>query len=258
MFQYSLLPFFIMSESYRRYEELRPDELQSFVAETPVALWPLGLLEHHGWHLPLGFDGIKAERLCIRLAKETGGVLLPVMWWGGRGGHGDFLWTFYQSEDAYSDIISDTVEKLIRFGFKAIVLMAGHYPWQGTLDEILPPIREANPDVLLLWGTEVKIGEDAVQLAGDHAALEETSYGLNLLPEFVDMDAMRFGRGDEAWPGGAAPDFQGRYPELQTDPDHPLFSQLGKDAREATGERVEEGLESLVMHLAGKITEHVR
>jgi hypothetical protein len=45
---------------------------------------------------------------------------------------------------------------------------------------------------------------------------------------------------------------------LQTDPDNPLFSQLGKDAREATGERVEEGLASLVVHLAGKIAEHLR
>jgi creatinine amidohydrolase len=246
-----------MSNSWRRYEELRPDELQSIVSERPVAIWPLGLLEHHGWHLPIGFDGIKAERICLRLAEQTGGVLLPVMWWGGRGGHGDFLWTLYQSEEAYSDIVTTTVEKMIQFGFKAIVLMAGHYPWQGTLDQIMPPIREANPDVLLLWGTELTIGGDAVKLAGDHAALEETSYGLNLFPEFVDMDAMHAGRGEEAWPGGVAPEFGDRYPELQTDPDHPLYSQLGKDSRDATGERVEEGLEALVRHLAGKISDHL-
>jgi creatinine amidohydrolase len=246
-----------MSSLWRRYEELRPDELQSIVAENPVAIWPLGLLEHHGWHLPMGFDGIKAERICIRLAEKSGGVILPVMWWGGKGGHGDFLWTFYQSPDAYSDIVSTTVNKMIQFGFKAIVLMAGHYPWQGTLDEMLPAIRDAHPEVLLLWGTELRIGGDAVKLAGDHAALEETSYGLNLFPEFVDMDALRPGRGDEAWPGGVAPDFGGRFPELHTDPDHPLFSQLGKDSRDATGERVEEGLEALVTHLAGRISEHL-
>ncbi|MDA0839649.1 MAG: creatininase family protein [Planctomycetota bacterium] len=246
-----------MSTPWRRYEELRPDELQAIVSDSPVAIWPLGLLEHHGWHLPIGFDGIKAERLCIRLAEKTGGVLLPVMWWGGRGGHGDFHWTFYQSEEAYSAIVTDTVKKLIHFGFRSIVLMAGHYPWQGTLDRIMPPIKESNPDVLFLWGTELRIGGEAVKLAGDHAALEETSYGLNLFPEFVDMEAMHAGRGDEAWPRGVPANLDGRYPELQLDPNHPLFSQLGKDARDATGERVEAGLEALVTHLSKQISIHL-
>ncbi|HIG47868.1 MAG TPA: hypothetical protein EYQ20_16075, partial [candidate division Zixibacteria bacterium] len=57
---------------WRHYHELRPDELAALRDENPVAFWPLGLLEHHGWHLPVGFDGIKAERLCIRIAERTG------------------------------------------------------------------------------------------------------------------------------------------------------------------------------------------
>src|SRR5687768_5802002 len=85
---------------WRRYEQLRPDELDVLLSSAPVAFWPLGLLEHHGWHLPVGFDGLKAERICIRIAERTRGILLPVMWWGGGGGHGDFKWTHYQSMEA--------------------------------------------------------------------------------------------------------------------------------------------------------------
>jgi len=55
-----------MSANWRRYEELRPDQLAALIRESPVAFWPLGLLEHHGWHLPVGFDGLKAERICRR------------------------------------------------------------------------------------------------------------------------------------------------------------------------------------------------
>jgi creatinine amidohydrolase len=94
--------------AWRAYEELRPDELAAIVAERPVAYWPLGLLEHHGWHLPVGFDGIKARRICERIADRTGGVILPTMWWGGGGGHGDFLWTFYQDEEAAGRILAST------------------------------------------------------------------------------------------------------------------------------------------------------
>ena len=87
-----------MSErvAYSRLHQLRPDQLEELIDRAPVAYWPLGLVEHHGWALPVGYDGIKAERLCERMAERTGGAILPVMWWGGGGGHGPFKWTFYQ------------------------------------------------------------------------------------------------------------------------------------------------------------------
>ena len=119
------------------------------VSKTPVAYWPLGLLEHHGWHLPVGLDGLKAESICVRLVKRTGGVLLPTMWWGAGGGHGAFLWTHYQSADAAEEILARTVEQLIAFGFRAIVLLAGHYPWSALLRRRMPTIQTAHPKVLL-------------------------------------------------------------------------------------------------------------
>ena len=134
---------------WKHYEQLRPDELEKMLRAAPVACWPLGLLEHHGWHLPVGFDGIKAERICIRIAERAGGVVLPVMWWGGLGGHGDFKWTLYQSPDAARDIVVNTVERLITFGFRAIVLMMGHYPWEAILKDSLPALRARHPACLL-------------------------------------------------------------------------------------------------------------
>ena len=37
------------SPIWRRYQELRPDQLAELVRTAPIAYWPLGLLEHHGW-----------------------------------------------------------------------------------------------------------------------------------------------------------------------------------------------------------------
>src|SRR5262245_60374139 len=140
-----------MARTWRRYEELRPDELTELVKAAPVALWPLGLLEHHGWHLPVGFDGIKADRMCVRLAERTGGLVLPVMWWGGVGGHGDFMWTLYQPEGAGRAIVVNTVERLIMYSFRAIVLLMGHYPWVEIVGSQLDQIQQLHPEVLILW-----------------------------------------------------------------------------------------------------------
>ncbi len=238
---------------WRRYEELRPDELAQLVSNTPIAYWPLGLLEHHGWHLPVGFDGVKAERICIRMAEQTGGVLLPTMWWGGGGGHGPFLWTLHQDEEAAGRTVAHTVEKLIDFGFHAIVALAGHYPWQGTLDRHLGPVRDARPESLLLWGTEMSIAREAVSIKGDHAAREETSFGLSLLPDLIDMDALHEGRDSNSWPQGVPPPEGDRHSGVCFDPGAANFSQMGEDAGMATAERAEAGLGPLVTHLVDRI-----
>jgi creatinine amidohydrolase len=239
-----------------RYEELRPDELARVVREQPVAYWPLGLLEHHGWHMPVGFDGIKAERICQRLARRTGGVLLPVMWWGADGGHGPFLWTHYQSREAAGDVFATTVRQLLRFGFRAVVLLAGHYPLQGILDERLSPLRTEFPDALLLWGTEVSIAGPDLRFPGDHAAREETSFGLHLLPELVDVAALRPGRGADAWVGGVAPS-SGIPDVVVQDPDDPRFAQAGEDARLATAEHGKDVIDPVIEHVARVILAHL-
>ena len=65
------------------------------------------------------------------------------------------------------------------------------------------------------------ICEDAVKLKGDNAALEETTFGLALFSELIDMDAMRAGRDDSAWPGGKFPSDQ--LPAVCFDTNNPLL-----------------------------------
>lgn len=241
---------------WRRYEELRPDQVAEIVQAAPVAFWPLGLLEHHGWHLPIGLDGLKAKGICIRIAERTGGVLLPTMWWGARGGHGDFLWTHYQSEKASEVILVRTVEQLIAYGFRALVLLAGHYPWATLLEHRLPALQQAHPEVLLLWGTEMAIAQ-GVDLPGDHAAREETSYGLALFPQWVDLEALHPGRDLSAWPQREAPPVETQHPGVCFDPSSARFAQMGEDARTASAERGQEAIDRLVERVAETIRDHL-
>jgi creatinine amidohydrolase len=241
-----------------RYAELRPDQLAAVVDQTPVAYWPLGLLEHHGWHLPVGLDGLKAEGICARLAGRTGGVLLPTMWWGAGGGHGAFAWTHYQPEEAAEAILVRTVEQLLAFGFRVVVLLAGHYPWMGLLNRGLPPLEREHPDARLIWGTEMEIAGE-VKLPGDHAAREETSYGLALFSHLIDLDALHPGRhaglDEGAWPAGQAPPLDQRHPGVCFDPGDPRFAQMGEDARSASAQRGQAAIDGLVDSLAHRISD---
>jgi creatinine amidohydrolase len=104
-------------------EQLRPDDLEAILAAAPVAYVPLGTFEHHGWHLPVGFDGVKAQALCRRVAERTGGVVLPPFWYGIGGGHVGYKWTVIVAEEQVRPLLALTLEHLARFGFRVVVLL---------------------------------------------------------------------------------------------------------------------------------------
>ena len=58
-----------------RYSDLLPWEFRQRLAAKPVAYLPLGTLEWHGEHLPLGSDAIQSEGLMIECAKRFGGIV---------------------------------------------------------------------------------------------------------------------------------------------------------------------------------------
>ena len=246
-----------MTRTWKPYAELRPDQLADLVAAHPVAYWPLGLLEHHGYHLPIGYDGFKANRICERIATNTGGVILPVMWWGGGGGHDVFRWSHYQNAEATAAILVDTVNQLANFDFRDIVLLAGHYPWQSLLEKHVPPLVEQHSQVQIHWGTEITICNDAIKIQGDHAALEETSIGLTLFPELVDLKALTPGRNDSVWPNNQPPPPEKHHPAVCFDPADPLFAQMGEDSRQSTAAHGEASIAPLVAHLSQVINQHL-
>ena len=60
------------------YEELLPEECVQRIQEMPVAYLPLGTLEWHGPHMPLGADGIQSKELFVRVAEKVGGVVVNI------------------------------------------------------------------------------------------------------------------------------------------------------------------------------------
>ena len=60
-----------------RYELMLGREATERIQEYPVGYLPIGCLERHGDHLPMGLDVIKAHRICCVVAQAIGGVVFP-------------------------------------------------------------------------------------------------------------------------------------------------------------------------------------
>ena len=138
-----------------RYELMRPADVVRRRLACPLAYLPLGGIEWHGMHNPLGLDGIKAHELCVRAARRTGGLVFPVPWYGEmreshlaeandsareaiaeamswpeanfKRGHMGGKTTVEQAQ-FFQELIFHIYYQIRSLGFKAIYVLVGHGP----------------------------------------------------------------------------------------------------------------------------------
>lgn len=64
------------------FELMTPAEVLEARARAAVAYVPIGPLEWHGPHLPIGTDGLHAHHIASQVARIVGGVVLPPLYAG--------------------------------------------------------------------------------------------------------------------------------------------------------------------------------
>ena len=168
-----------------KWEEMTPGELTAVVATSPVAYVPLGLLEWHGNHLPLGTDFLKITGICLEVARRTGGVVLPPTFYG-RPGFGSFTGTLVFREELIDRLLTELLEQLEKCGFRVIVLLTGHYgPVQVGSVKGAAARFAARSRAKVIAQPEY---EGIDRPPADHAGKWETSFSQALYPGLVQMD----------------------------------------------------------------------
>jgi creatinine amidohydrolase/Fe(II)-dependent formamide hydrolase-like protein len=237
-----------------RMEEMSPDELEEVLEKAPVAFVPVGTFEHHGWHLPVCFDAIKAHALCQRVAERTGGTILPAFFYGTGGGHIGYKWTLMLPEAQITPVLAATLDHLASQGFRVVVLLTGHYP-QEQVDMVHRLAREAqsrHPSVRFIGLTEPEVTtpQPGDSYGGDHAAKYETSIALSLNPRWVRLDRLTGGRDPERVTTSDTP----RKQASTHDPTHPLYAIHGNDPRTKASKELGD---ILVNEIVSRLTEKV-
>lgn len=203
------------------FEELTPSEFKDRLATCPVAYLPLGTLEWHSSHLPLGSDGIQSGEFFKKLAAEAGGIVLPPLFTGpdldtiinGREYYGmDCGKIFSQqctydiqqltgsaywvSDSLFNSMMNGIMKQLSRAGFK-IVIAHGHGPSNNYIEERKQEFKDKyNLTVMNCFGND----SSDLCLQCDHAGANETSIMMYVRPDLVKMDNLP--RDLTVWPMG--------------------------------------------------------
>ncbi|MGG0718328.1 creatininase family protein [Robertmurraya massiliosenegalensis] len=171
-------------------------EVKEKIIDKKVAILPIGAVEAHGPHLPLGTDNLLAERLSAKLAERINGFVLPTLPYGQVWSLKNFPGSINVSNESLISMLFDIGESLYRQGFQIFAMVNGHLGNAVAMKEAARKLYEKYPDLIVLYlfypGTSKAIAEVRETPASHgtyfHADEIETSYMLYLAPEFVDMD----------------------------------------------------------------------
>ncbi len=183
------------SQAPYRYEYLYPDEFLAQVSRMPVFLVPLGLLEWHGDHLPLGTDALKAHGLCLRIADRLrGGIVLPALPIG-RPGYSRRVGTLTFAEATVAAMLEDLLGQLRKVGARVVLVLSGHYGdcQMDLVRRVAEDFGRRHGEMRILATAEYEgVLVDGVPPA-DHAKKHETALMAALHPGLVRMEAYRTG-----------------------------------------------------------------
>ncbi len=109
------------------WEELTaPDFVTAVERSSGTAVVPLGIVEKHGPHLPLGTDLLDARALSTRAAEQEYTIVFPPYYFGQIFEARHQPGTLAYSERLVFELLQETVDEIARNGIKKIILVNGH------------------------------------------------------------------------------------------------------------------------------------
>lgn len=200
----------------RQIELLRPHQIEAALAERSLIYLPLGTIEWHCHHLPIGLDALTAHGLCLQAAEQTGGLVWPVLYYGTGGGHGAFPWTVMMPRRTEIEaLLTQTLRRLGHMGVAEVVLFSGHFADEqlAMIDDLAADCnRQGNLPQVKAFSVN---RTNAPGFPPDHAGLFETTLLDGLTQGLIDLPRL-----------GTAPDQIGRFEQTS-----PLRGIVGTDPR---------------------------
>lgn len=227
-----------------RLDRLLPFQIRERLTANPTVFIPLGTIEWHSEHLPVGLDALTAEGLCLRVADKIGGLVYPVLHYGTGGGHGLYPWTvMLEKPDELEAALGFTLKRLNDFGVEKVLLFSGHFPDQ-QLEMIDRLAASRNTGTMRVTSSAVN-RIPGLRFAPDHAGLFETTLLYGLHPDLVHEARLPARQNDAA---ELEP-----YGVHRHETGHPLWGIFGPDPRGFDRSEAAPLVDAIVEHLAALI-----
>ncbi|WP_370947610.1 creatininase family protein [Amycolatopsis sp. cg5] len=172
-------------------------------ARVPVLLLPVGAIEPHGPHAPLGTDPLISHGMCVRAAARLADdpdvrvLVLPALAYGVTRFAAGFAGGVHVGEETLHSLVVDVCAALIEQGLPRVVIVNNHFEpaHVATLRRVVETVESLHGKKIgyldLIRRRNAQRLTEEFQAGECHAGRYETSLVLADRPELVDAEAMR-------------------------------------------------------------------
>lgn len=185
-------------EKFLWWHELTMPDVVNFAKEvSDIAILPIGATEQHGPHSPNGVDAFNAIGLAEMVAKRTDVMLLPCPMYGSHPyHHWNMPGTIPLRYDTHIDLLVDIIKGATVTGYNKFIILSAHGQVSTTLVAVHKLGLEGIFTLSLHWYDFLRDNKDVLDDYMWHAEEAETSMGLYLYPQYIDMSKAGEGGGE--------------------------------------------------------------
>ncbi|MFC1583634.1 creatininase family protein, partial [Candidatus Neomarinimicrobiota bacterium] len=179
-----------------KYEELTAVEFVNALEKAGnTCIIPIGILEKHGPHLPLGTDMLDVREIALRATGQEYSIVFPEYYFGQIFEAKHQPGTIAYSHDLIWSLLQETCDELARNGVTKIILVNGHGGNNSFLRYFLQVQLEEQRNYAVYLFTPSDDPETREQVSkrrkttmDGHAGELETSSMLAHRPDLVELD----------------------------------------------------------------------
>jgi creatinine amidohydrolase len=169
-------------------------EVNDFLKRSDMVIIPIGAMEQHGYHLPIGTDFINGVEQCKLIAQQRDILVVPVLMAGQSPYHMGFAGTITMKSETILQVHMEAVESLIQHGFKRFIILNAHSGNTAVSTLLVDKINQTTPGIAVLF--EHAVAPFRERTAGPvrpaafdrHGGTGETSSSLYHMPSLVQLD----------------------------------------------------------------------
>ena len=192
-----------------RMLDSRNTSLEIAAGRPPLAVFPIGAIEQHSVHLPLGTDWLDIIDLARRIADELEAFLVPALPFSMSQCHGTMAGTVWLKPETLSAVLRDVVQSLHAQGFRRVLVLNGHggnFVLEAEIRRLnrvlpnmvvlMPPLFEWQMAEPGLWDKGMDVHAEEMETShqlyinAEHVRPERTDYVPPVGREFLDYAEM--------------------------------------------------------------------
>jgi len=167
-------------------------EVEDLLTRTDMVILPVGALEQHALHLPMGTDFISGVERGKLIAQETDVLVVPILTLGQSPYHMGFAGSITLRSETIQAVYFEAVQSLLRHGFKRFLILNAHGGNRATVDFLVDRINQETAGIAVNLGSAAapflaRTDQEPAVLLDRHAGVSETSRTMYLAPDLVDL-----------------------------------------------------------------------